>query len=68
MIKVSLFNLENDIYINHKNINTVIVQDEDRLLVKMINDKEIILNMNIDTFIKRVKSFEQSILKFNIQR
>lgn len=65
MVKVSLFNSTNDVFINHKNINTITIQDDNRLLVKMQNGDVCILNMNITTFLERVKEYDSALLKFN---
>lgn len=65
MVKVSLFNSTNDVFINHKNINTITIQDDNRLLVKMQNGEVCILNMNITTFLERVKEYDSALLKFN---
>lgn len=61
MIKTLFFDSEKDIYINHNNINYVTVQDENRLYVKMNNESVYILNMDIETFLNRVKEFEKEI-------
>lgn len=61
MIKTSFFDSEKDIYINHNNINYITVQDENRLYVKMNDESVCILNMDIETFLNRVKEFEKEI-------
>lgn len=65
MIKVSFFDSDNEVFINHKNINTVTVQDKNRLLIKMQNGDVNILNMSIDTFLERVKKYDSALLKIN---